>query len=147
MTNDNMTIDRINLIRLVMACAVVLALLLPPAGTMAQEPEPAPPVPLTPVGPSNPVTPEPEPDPVGQQALAAFQLVLDSMGSHDRGDADLAEAQAGVTAAQGTLTRAEQRLADVESERNASATTLIQNVRAAIVVLEALILEYSPAAP
>ena len=92
-----------------------------------------------------PDPPTPAEQTAGQQALAAFQLVLDTLGQHDRGAADMAEAEAAVTAAQGTLTRAEQHLADVEGERTASATTLVEHVRAAITVLEALVVAYSPA--
>ena len=126
------------------ASMVLLALLLSPAAAAAQEPPVDPAVPVTPIGPSTPVAPEPAPDPVGQQVLASFQLLLDTLGNHDRGAADLAEAEAGVTAAEGQMARAEQRLADVTATRTSSATTLVEHARAVITVLEALILEYAP---
>ena len=81
---------------------------------------------------------------MASRALAAFQLVIDTLGTHDRGAVDLTEAESAVGAAEGVLTRARQRLVDVESDRAGSATTLIGHARAAIAVLEGLIVEYSP---
>jgi hypothetical protein len=127
--------------------AVVAVALLLPFPAAAQDP-PVPDVPI--IDPIPAPLPVPEPltpveQTVGQQAVAAFQLILDTLGQHDRGAADLSEAEATLTSAEGIMTRAEQHLADVEAERQGSATTLVESIRAGIGVLEALILEYSPA--
>ena len=134
---------------LAMTAAAMLAIGSPWAAAQDAPPEPVPDT--QPVDPPAPM-PDPEPETpaeiaVGQQALAAFQLVLDTLGQHDRGAADLAEAESGVAAAEGTLARAEQHLDDVTSERTGSAMQLVGHARAAISVLEQLVLEYSPASP
>ena len=132
------------------ALAIVAVALLMPFPAAAQDPPIVPDVPIVDPIPEPEPLPVPEPltpveQTVGQQAVAAFQLILDTLGQHDRGAADLSEAEAGLTAAEGIMTRAEQRLDDVEAERQGSATTLVESIRAGIGVLEALILEYSPA--
>ena len=131
--------------RTALAIVVATALLIPFTAAAQQDPPVI--VPVVPVEPIPEPVPEPTPEEIAvdQRASAAFQLLLDTINMHDRGAEDMAEAETDRNDALGILARAEQHLTDVEAERQGSATTVVANARAAIAVLEAVILEYAPA--
>ena len=116
-----------------------------------QDPEPD--VPAQDLTPSEPVAPEPVPDPPPTPAERALdtevregaQLIVDTLASHDRGAADMATAEADLQEAEAAVVTARQHLADVESARGASSATIVGHAQALIEVLEALIAEHAPA--
>ena len=101
---------------------------------------------------------EPEAPSPAAVASMTLQAVVDALTAHETGAATVAEAEAGVTAAEAelervrtvaetVLTAARQRVADVQSDRDTSSATIVERATAVVEFMQALIAEHSPGAP
>ena len=108
----------------------------PPAPPVP-DPPPAPPAPPAPTPAPVPPPAPPTPPTLGQAALTSFQAVLNGIAEADEGEDDLTEALEALRPVQARVDSA--READAERAAN-----IVQSARQAIVLLERVVVEYSP---